>query len=633
MSLRMRFTNAGASLSQAALVVLIALLDSRAGALEITDSVQPPPESCKVDPAHQAPAQLVDCLDLLCYATCVPTRGDCRSLCTVRLCGRLIPSLRAAAQTRDAEEILVRAALDYYVLERPELLPIHRASPLVAQALADLAVTGQAAYSSFRQLAPRESSLVGPLQLRLQSVFPSHVQLPGARRVAVQRALNRSYAVAWALRGPTPYRIAHREHLGWIAVEGEDDPPHRPVNLPSAPFPQVNMTVRVDGIDVMTRYMVASRQLADDHPVDVGTIPPDREHPLIIGDIVLFIPGHSSSAEEAVPLAEQLLAQAEARGRPVTLIAMDLPSNGYASMIEHTTVAPASASSWNSGYPILEFIEEFVVAFVDELEARQPGIKMQIVGVLGGSLGGNMGLRLGRRDPALFPWLRNVVSWSPASSWESWARAVLANPSEGRPYDFVKHEAVRHSRDRMSELENLYSLYNLFYETAYLVIPTGRIEQSERWYSESWPCRKDAIDASHLGVYEVYNERFRRWHWRVGHEQLIFSHWDSDNADPAVDPDPRYNPGAGPPRYSEIRARLMLATGSNDNHFPEFLFENSKRLARSMSMVDGFAYFIEDTGHSIHAEKPAFFAGRILDFLFASPPPPFPYFLVPATSF
>src|SRR4029453_19366994 len=106
------------------------------------------------------------------------------------------------------------------------------------------------------------------------------------------------------------YRQAHRAELGWIAVEAEDDPPHRPVNIPSAPYPQYDMTVQVGAIAVATRYMIASRDIADDHAVDLDRVPPDGEQALIVGDVVLFLHGHSSSVEEAVPLAGPLLEQA-----------------------------------------------------------------------------------------------------------------------------------------------------------------------------------------------------------------------------------------------------------------------------------------------------------------------------------
>jgi pimeloyl-ACP methyl ester carboxylesterase len=604
----------------------VTLSTTAAEALTIADGVRPPAEACHVDAAgFQAPAELLDC-----------ARSYCLIDCTDPNCARLVPRLRAAARTRDAQELLVQSAAESYLALHPEAQPGVTGSPVVAQALADLAVTGRAAYASFRARAPREPDLTPLVRQRLLALLPLHQPVLSDLVGAVRQALYRAHRVAWALRGPTPHRLAHRAELGWIAVEGEEDPPHRPVNVPSAPFPQYDMTVTVDGIPVTTRYMVASRQVADEHPVDIDDLPSDREHPVIVGDVVVFIHGHSSSVEEAVPLAQQLIEQSGARGRPVTIIAMDLPTNGYASMIEHTTVAPWQASLWNSGYPILDFIESFVIAFVDGLDARQPGLKAQIVGVVGGSLGGNMTLRLARRDPASYPWLRNVVSWSPASAWVSWARAVLGPATTGRYYDYVKHEAVRQSRDKMRETEivggNDDSMHTLFHEE---LTPgtwkTGRVGQADHWYSPSWPCRDAAIRGSHRAFYEIYNATLRRWHWRVAHEQLIYSHRDSDNPDLSVDPDPRINPAAGPARYTQIKSRVLLAAGRDDSFFPEQLFLSTKELAAAMTMVEGSALFLDDTGHSIHVERPAFFAGRILDFLFVTPAAPFPAFLMADT--
>jgi hypothetical protein len=150
----------------------------------------------------------------------------------------------------------------------------------------------------------------------------------------------------------------------------------------------------------------------------------------------------------------------------------------------------------------------------------------------------------------------------------------------------------------------------------------GRVAQSDHWYSKNWPCREAARTGSHRGLYEIYNPKFRKWHWRVAHEQLIYSHWDSDNTDLTVDPDPRENPTAGPARYSQIKSRLLLATGYDDDIAPERIFRETRALANAMTMVNGTTLFLKNTGHSIHTERPIFFAKRILEFLFVNPPTP-----------
>lgn len=574
----------------------------------ITGSVAPPEESCEdlvveTTGTFSPPPDVIDCPD--------------------PYCGRLISPLRVAARTKDAREILARAAVARYRSLHPELTSPEPNSSAVQDALCDLAVTGRGAYASFRALAPVEADLSGLVKAKLAAVYPTHQVDNADLSTAIGRTLKRAYEVAWALRGPVSHRSTEREALGWIAVTAEDDPPDRPVNVGSALFPQYDLTVQVGTTPVTpvtTRFMVASRQFRDEYPVKLKEVPPQRTIPAITGDVVLFIHGHSSSAEEAMPLVGPLLEQAEERGREVTLISLDLPSNGYASMIEHTDIAKIEDSLWNSGYPILDFIEDFIVAFVDELEALQPGFEDKIVGVIGGSLGGNMGLRLARRDPATHPWLHSVVSWSPASTWLSWARAVIGIPQKGRFYDLVKHEGVGRTRGASVEAEveaphNKSSLNKFFYEE-FAGRKIGRIAQSDHWYSKNWPCRETAKESSHRSIYEIYNETFRHWHWRVAHEQLIYSHWDSDTTDQSIDPDPRNDPAAGPARYTQIKSRMLLAMAHDDDEMPEKIFSNTKVLANEMTMVDGTTLFVEATGHSIPTERPVFFAGQLLDFLY-----------------
>lgn len=590
----------------------------------ITESVTPPHESCEnlvveTTGTFSPPPEVIDCPD--------------------PYCGRLIRPLRIAAQTKDAKEILARGAVARYRSVHAELTSPEPNSSRIQDALSDLAVTGRSAYASFRALGPDEADLSALVKSKLSAAYPAHHVVDADLSNAIKRTLDRAYKVAWALRGPVGHRRAERDALGWIAVTAEDDPPDRPVNVGSALFPQYDLTVQVGTTPVTpvtTRFVVASRQFHDEYPVKLKEVPPStptsagapadpsqRAIPPITGDVVLFIHGHSSSAEEAMPLVGPLLQQADNRARQVTLISLDLPSNGYASMIEHTGIAEMDVSLWNSGYPILDFIEDFVVAVVDELEAMQPGFKDKIVGVIGGSLGGNMGLRLARRDPATHPWLHSVVSWSPASTWLSWARAVIDVPGHGRFYDLVKHEGVGNTwgasiEDEVEDPFNKSSINKFFYQQVG-TIKTGRIAQSDHWYSKNWPCREKAKESSHRAIYEIYNETFRRWHWRVAHEQLIYSHWDSDTTDRRIDPDPRNDTAAGPARYTQIKSRMLLAMAHDDDEMPEKIFSNTQVLANAMTMVQGTTLFVRGTGHSIPTERPIFFAGQILDFLYRAP--------------
>jgi len=244
--------------------------------------------------------------------------------------------LRHAAQTKNARDILLRAARAYYGKGGQSLAPRQRE---LAQAFADLAVTGRSAYQSFIDFEPlKPSSLTwledGLRELLMKELHPGHAQenppfgppKPEDIHWSVRQAVQRAYQVAWAIRGPEQYRAEHRAGLGWIAVSGEDDPPHRPVNIPSAPYPQYNMDVNVTGHSVETRYMVASESIHDTRAADLSTVPTDPVPQKIDGDIILFIHGHSSHLEEAQSLIPYLHKYALKQNRSVTIIAMDLPS-------------------------------------------------------------------------------------------------------------------------------------------------------------------------------------------------------------------------------------------------------------------------------------------------------------------
>jgi hypothetical protein len=86
--------------------------------------------------------------------------------------------------------------------------------------------------------------------------------------------------------------------------------------------------------------------------------------------------------------------------------------------------------------------------------------------------------------------------------------------------------------------------------------------------------------------------------------------------DPHIDPDPRNDRAAGPARDTQIRSRMLLAMSLDDDRMPEKIFSNTKALANEMTMVQGTTLLVEHTGHSIPTERPVFFAGQILDFLF-----------------
>src|SRR5262249_33886635 len=153
--------------------------------------------------------------------------------------------LREAAKAADPVADLCKAAEKFAARDAAN-----------GKAFADLAVTGKRAFAAFRRLRPTEAQVLACLRTRGDSRVRA---LPEAEQQrAVGQALDRAYAVANILRaGGFPTRCdAERRKLGWIAVSGEDDQPHRPVNVPSGEFTQYDLAVKVKGITVNTRYMI-----------------------------------------------------------------------------------------------------------------------------------------------------------------------------------------------------------------------------------------------------------------------------------------------------------------------------------------------------------------------------------------
>jgi hypothetical protein len=165
-------------------------------------------------------------------------------------------------------------------------------------------------------------------------------------------------------------------------------------------------------------------------------------------EILLYVHGMDSRTEEADDMAKALMELGKARGKNFVMIAMDLPTSGYADKVDHRRISDIHVLGNKRDFPpedfdahgqhnapLLDFDENFIVSFVDTLD-RQTPIKDKIRAIIGGSLGGNMALRLGRRTD--LPWLKAVVPWSPGSIWDS-----LADGD-----DLFKHAAVRTGWER-----------------------------------------------------------------------------------------------------------------------------------------------------------------------------------------
>lgn len=214
---------------------------------------------------------------------------------------RLIQPLRAAAKTHDPSKILALAAVQFYWAQHPSIDDLTKQGDVaLGYALADLAVTGRKSYRRFQQ-APILPQSLEEVET-VQAMLASSVQATFADvAAALAPALDRVFAVAWALRGPVAQRAALRQPLGWIAVSGEDDMPHRPTNVPAPPFEQYEILVTVRGVPLRTRFFIASPPEGSpirENPHSLRELPPDPTPHIPVGNqVILFLHGHSSGAE------------------------------------------------------------------------------------------------------------------------------------------------------------------------------------------------------------------------------------------------------------------------------------------------------------------------------------------------
>lgn len=125
------------------------------------------------------------------------------------------------------------------------------------------------------------------------------------------------------------------------------------------------------------------------------------------------------------------------------------------------------------------------------------------------------------------------------------------------------------------------------------------------WYRADWkPCKDDHIFTARTDRFEIYHQYFRRWHWRVAGEQLIYSHVAHA----------KYEDSLSPYRYELNRARQLLAAGEKDNYKWANIYNATRELAEKMVKTPGRSLFLLDTGHSIHVERPRYLADQIVSF-------------------
>jgi pimeloyl-ACP methyl ester carboxylesterase len=609
----------------------------------IVTPIVPKPEPgaprTRIDPAYfdDAPAELLD-----------PTSSF----------GRLADSLRQTAQLRDGNLILQSVAVAVAANYLGNIPPV---SQDMITAMTQLAVTGSNAFAAWSAnpiaLAPYLTQLGMPL---LDAV-------PAADRIMAD-----FHAARHAVRNPRAgidesslrAGLAHK----WIAVSGEDDPPDFPVNVKIAQFPQFHLPINVQApappsgtgtnMELRIRYIMASQNGTQIGPF----IPPGDE-------VVLYIHGEGSRAEEALDFIPALFALAAPAGRSFTVIALDLPGCGYTTRIRngihdrisHLEIAPMPPTSTVLGFvetsaypgsPILDFVENTILTFVQTLIVPQGN---PITAVVGGSLGGHMALRIVASQQ---PWVRNVAAWSPASVEEhdftilgiSIPQRVLTDPKlAGRATEgstLLPNGTTIETNDwrdtffnavwyqDTQDISDQYGPYAMLIAEALIasgfvtnIISIGLVAtvalallglatvppQPLMWFRDDWPpgtivtiagpwqifpppmvgiTKAVYIQESLLDRQEIYTVNFRQWHWRICEEILGFKFdWLTQ---------------------TPIKPLLLMVGQKDDYPFVHF-YSNVQDFAGTL-VGPGKALTVSDTGHSIHNERPHFLANQILDF-------------------
>jgi hypothetical protein len=488
-------------------------------------------------------------------------------------------------------------------------------------AFADLSVTGRVAFADFRARPPQEAQILTCLHNNPRTKALSEATL----QRSAGSALDRAYRVLQTVRaGGWPVTCSERSTLGYIAVSGEDDQPHRPINVPSAEFPQYDLDVLVPRpnaapLSVHTRYMIAHTfppQGAERQSCATTgrNIPADRA-PVLAPDaeVFLYIHGMDSRLEEALDLTHAIHALGRQQKKNYTVISMDLPTSGYADNIDYNLIAPLLADGHAGGgfdglgfapnkytVPVVDFVENFIVSFVNTLD-RSTLVTHHHIVPMGGSLGGNMVFRLGRPRPDA-PWINSVVSWSPAAIWPSLADDAAKHAGLAVPWYFAGGDPAYVPETPGSRRSFFYGGFDWQSKVAGIIPLGGGRPQAEYWYSDGWPCKLSHMRLARIDRYETYNHNFRLWHWRLGMEQLLFSQQI-----------PKLGSSPAQPLYLSNTKRMLLLCGMDD--VGGDLCKDTREIAPKMEITPGRALFLQATGHSIHNERPNFLARQIVDFV------------------
>lgn len=324
---------------------------------------------------------------------------------------------------------------------------------------------------------------------------------------------------------------------------------------------------------------------------------------------LLLLHGHSSSLGEFDKLLPFLAPHAH-------LYLVDLPSCGGSTDVDADRVRSAFGK-----YPSLEYLRDVVAEFVRlVVMPRLPGPKS--LRVAGGSLGGNLTLWLATQP---YSWLKDALVWSPGSAWKGdlfqvlGASTALHRAKEnwaGRRNEFLRGAFVENVVDvlgipGLTRPQPWYWFYDKWGGGEINYVPVLRTldgtlnEKPDRYPKMSFR-KATEISNSFRHAETRYTAKRAAWHWQVAGDQLAFSHRETVRVGTR-----------SAPRIAGLRCDTKFMAGVFDNSAPADLYNYTWQLYRD---AENFApstlsvawEAVPGSGHSVHSEKPAFLAERLL---------------------
>lgn len=440
-----------------------------------------------------------------------------------------------------------------------------------ATALAEMAVTGRGSKRQYVAARPLGGDLAkndtGAHVIAYAEQVLTYLDSSGPSRVELAVALAHEKRLAIDPRFDAP----------WLAVVGELDAPHRPVNVGVTRHAQHDADVVMIGRNAIT---VSARYAT------IG----DLESPR---GVILLLHGLGSRLEEVDVVAEELAA------RGYGVVAVDLPSQGYSSRIAPTDIGDPAGGTYrmpvwdrDEGFTYLAFSETFVAAFADAI-----GIRDRIVAVGGGSLGGTLALRLAIHG-ALGPRVRSIA-WSPGSVWgtqqTNYVNWAAIEATAGRR--LYRAESFAEDDDEPSSYDSRTDYIRWVFDAALPLVKA----QPTLWF-KGMPLEAEHTAAARADRRELYDHAHRITCLALAYEQTIYSITETPH-------------GHHAPRFARIGAPLLMMAGSRDDDLLDIHREVGKLAARMKSHGRTGRVVRLDACHSIHDERPRTLAREIDAFL------------------